>query len=71
MPTRTGGEKLRHTDTVSAGRRNVNGQQRATGMRTREILNAFPDLENEDVKEALRFAADAGRRWRLTEILIR
>jgi uncharacterized protein (DUF433 family) len=42
----------------------------ADGMTTPEILDAFPDLESDDVKEALRFAADAGRRWRLTEILI-
>jgi uncharacterized protein (DUF433 family) len=43
----------------------------AGGMSTSEILAACPDLEREDVKEAVRFAADAGRRWRLTEILIR
>lgn len=30
----------------------------ADGMTTPEILDAFPDLENDDVKEALRFAAD-------------
>jgi uncharacterized protein (DUF433 family) len=33
----------------------------ADGMTMPEILDAFPDLENEDVKEALRFAADAVR----------
>jgi uncharacterized protein (DUF433 family) len=33
----------------------------ADGMSTREILDAYPDLEPEDVKEALRFAADAVR----------
>jgi uncharacterized protein (DUF433 family) len=33
----------------------------ADGMTTPEILDAFPDLENDDVKEALRFAADAVR----------
>jgi len=33
----------------------------ADGMTTPEILDAFPDLEGEDVKEALRYAADAVR----------
>jgi uncharacterized protein (DUF433 family) len=37
----------------------------ADGMTTPEILDAFPDLENEDVKEALRFAADAVRERKL------
>jgi uncharacterized protein (DUF433 family) len=30
----------------------------ADGMSTEEILKAFPDLEREDVQEALRYAAD-------------
>jgi len=33
----------------------------AEGMTTREILDAYPDLEDEDIREALRFAADAVR----------
>jgi uncharacterized protein (DUF433 family) len=33
----------------------------ADGMTTREILDAYPDLEDEDVREALRFAAEAVR----------
>ena len=33
----------------------------ADGMTTAEILNAYPDLEAEDVREALRYAADAVR----------
>jgi len=33
----------------------------ADGMTTPEILDAYPDLEDEDVREALRFAADAVR----------
>jgi uncharacterized protein (DUF433 family) len=33
----------------------------ADGMTTPEIPDAFPDLESDDVKEALRFAADAVR----------
>jgi uncharacterized protein (DUF433 family) len=31
----------------------------ADGMTTAEILAAFPDLEAEDVQEALRYAAEA------------
>ena len=31
------------------------------GMREAEILSAYPDLEIEDVREALRFAAEAVR----------
>ena len=30
-------------------------------MRDAEILKAFPDLEQEDIREALRFAAEAVR----------
>jgi uncharacterized protein (DUF433 family) len=31
----------------------------ADGMTRREILEAYPDLEEEDIGEALRFAAEA------------
>ncbi|MBM4033972.1 MAG: DUF433 domain-containing protein [Planctomycetes bacterium] len=31
----------------------------ADGMSSAEILNAYPDLEREDIQEALRFAAEA------------
>jgi uncharacterized protein (DUF433 family) len=33
----------------------------ADGMTTREILDAYPDLQDEDIREALRFAAEAVR----------
>jgi uncharacterized protein (DUF433 family) len=33
----------------------------ADGMTDAEILDAFPDLEPEDLREALRFAAEAVR----------
>ena len=33
----------------------------AEGMDEAEILQAFPDLESEDIREALRFAAEAVR----------
>lgn len=33
----------------------------ADGMAEREILDAYPDLEPEDVQEALRYAAEAVR----------
>jgi uncharacterized protein (DUF433 family) len=33
----------------------------ADGMSPDEILNAYPDLEREDITEALRFAAEAVR----------
>jgi uncharacterized protein (DUF433 family) len=33
----------------------------ADGMSEREILDAYPDLELEDVREALRYAAEAVR----------
>ncbi|MBE0516156.1 MAG: DUF433 domain-containing protein [Methanophagales archaeon] len=33
----------------------------ADGMSTEEILKAFPDLEPEDIQEALRYAAEAVR----------
>lgn len=33
----------------------------ADGMSTEEILAAYPDLESEDVREAMRYAAEAVR----------
>jgi len=33
----------------------------ADGMNTEEILEAYPDLEPEDITEALRYAAEAVR----------
>ena len=33
----------------------------AEGMSDKEILSAYPDLEGEDIREALRFAAEAVR----------
>jgi uncharacterized protein (DUF433 family) len=33
----------------------------ADGMTERDILEAFPDLEREDIREALRYAAEAVR----------
>ncbi len=33
----------------------------ADGMSDREILDAYPDLELEDVREAMRYAAEAVR----------
>ncbi len=33
----------------------------ADGMTNQEILTAYPDLEMEDIQEALRFAAEAVR----------
>lgn len=33
----------------------------ADGMGTNEILQAFPDLQPDDIKEALRYAAEAVR----------
>jgi uncharacterized protein (DUF433 family) len=33
----------------------------ADGMTDEEILKAYPDLEREDIREALRFAAEAVR----------
>ena len=33
----------------------------ADGMSEEEILKAFPDLEQEDIREALRYAAEAVR----------
>jgi len=37
----------------------------ADGMNTKEILKAFPDLEAEDIREALRYAAEAVREHEL------
>lgn len=34
-------------------------QMAAEGMKNEEILKAYPDLENEDLKEALHYAATA------------
>jgi uncharacterized protein (DUF433 family) len=33
----------------------------AEGMKEDEILDAYPDLDSEDIKEALRYAAEAVR----------
>ncbi len=33
----------------------------ADGMAEREILQAYPDLESEDLRESLRYAAEAVR----------
>ena len=33
----------------------------ADGMGEQEILEAYPDLEQEDIREALRYAAEAVR----------
>lgn len=42
----------------------------AEGLSVSEILGAYPDLETEDVTEALRFTADAvrGRELPLTRV---
>ena len=37
----------------------------ADGMTTEEILEAYPDLEEPDVREALRYAAEAVREQEL------
>jgi uncharacterized protein (DUF433 family) len=37
----------------------------ADGMTKAEIMKAFPDLENEDVQEALQYAAEAVRERQL------
>jgi len=41
----------------------------AEGMREAEILRAFPDLELEDISEALRYAAEAVRERELPLVL--
>jgi len=43
----------------------------ADGMTERDILDAFPDLEAADIREALRFAAEAVRQRELPLIDIR
>jgi len=40
----------------------------AEGMAEREILAAYPDLEAEDIREALRYAAEAVRESELPVI---
>ncbi len=37
----------------------------AEGMAAKEILRAYPDLEREDIREALQFAAEAVRQREL------
>jgi uncharacterized protein (DUF433 family) len=37
----------------------------ANGMTDTEILAAFPDLERDDIREALQYAAEAVREWQL------
>lgn len=41
----------------------------ADGMREEEILKDFPDLEPEDIKEALRYAAETVRERELPLLL--
>ena len=41
----------------------------ADGMREEEILQDFPDLEPEDIKEALRYAAETVRERELPLLL--
>lgn len=41
----------------------------ADGMKEEEILEAFPDLEQEDIQEALRYAAEAVRERELPLLL--
>ena len=43
----------------------------ADGMADREILDAFPDLEPADIRESLRFAAEAVRERELPLVDIR
>ncbi|MGA1844051.1 MAG: DUF433 domain-containing protein [bacterium] len=43
----------------------------ADGMKEEEILNAFPDLEREDIREALQYAAEAVRERGLPLVTIR
>ncbi|MBM4284460.1 MAG: DUF433 domain-containing protein [Deltaproteobacteria bacterium] len=42
----------------------------ADGMTNEEIMAAFPDLEPEDIKEALRYAAEAVREPGLPIVLV-
>jgi len=41
----------------------------ADGMNEEEILKAFPDLESEDIHEALRYAAEAVRERELPLVM--
>lgn len=41
----------------------------ADGMSEDEILKAFPDLEPEDIREALRYAAEAVRERELPLVM--
>ena len=41
----------------------------ADGMSEEEILTAFPDLESEDIHEALRYAAEAVRERELPLVM--
>lgn len=44
----------------------------ADGMADNEILNSvYPDLEHEDIREVLRFAAEAVRERELTLVTVR
>ena len=43
----------------------------ADGMTDNEILKAYPDLESEDIRESLRFAAEAVRERELPLVDIR
>ena len=42
----------------------------ADGMAETEILEAFPDLEQEDIREALHFAAEAVRERELPLLMV-
>ena len=43
----------------------------ADGMTNKEMLDAYPDLEADDIREALRFAAEAVRERELPLVDIR
>jgi uncharacterized protein (DUF433 family) len=43
----------------------------ADGMTEKEILKSYPDLEKEDIKEALKYAAEAVRERELPLVLPR
>ena len=42
----------------------------ADGMANKEILDAYPDLQEEDIHEALRFAAEAVRERELPLVAV-
>jgi uncharacterized protein (DUF433 family) len=42
----------------------------AEGMKEDDILKAFPDLEREDIREALQFAAEAVRERELPLVTV-